>query len=115
MTPLLWKEHDTIIFDGEGVVIASEPIWTRARSSSCGAAASPDDREKLKPLLAGRSLREGAQIMQEEFGFPGDPSALAAERVAIVRDAFRRDAISSPGFASSSKRSVPASGPASRR
>ena len=91
MMALLWKEHDTIIFDGEGVVIASEPIWDAGQVEFLRRRGIAYDREKLKPLLTGRSLREGVQIMQAEFGFPGDPSALAAERLAIVRDAFRRD------------------------
>ena len=98
MAAWLWKEHDTIIFDGEGVVIASEPIWDAGQVEFLRRRGIAYDREKLKPLLTGRSLREGAQIMQQEFGFPGDPSALAAERVAIVREAFRRDAHFVPGF-----------------
>ena len=43
-------------------------------------------REKLKPLLTGRSLIEGVRVMQEMYGFPGKPEILAQERLAIVKE-----------------------------
>lgn len=95
---MLWKEHDTIIFDGEGVVIDSEAIWDAGQAEFLRRRGLPYDRDRLKPLLAGRSLREGAAIMQAELGFPGDLSSLAAERVAIAGDAFRRHTSFVPGF-----------------
>lgn len=93
-----WHERDAIIFDGEGVIIDSEPIWDRSQDEFLRRRGIRYDRERLKPLLAGRSMREGAELLQDEFGFPGEVGALAAERVDIVRDVFLRDADFIPGF-----------------
>jgi HAD superfamily hydrolase (TIGR01509 family) len=98
MSDPLWQGREAIVFDGEGVVIDSEPIWDKSQAEFLRRRGIPYDRQRLKPLLAGRSMREGALLLQREFGFPGEVSALAAERVEIVRDVFQRDAEFIPGF-----------------
>lgn len=77
-----------IIFDAEGVVIDSEAVWDRGQAEFLRRRGVAYDRELLKPVLTGRSLVDGVRVMQERYGFPGDPDALAGERKAIVRDLF---------------------------
>ena len=76
----------TIIFDAEGVVFDSEPVWDRAQVEFLRRRRIIYKREQLKPLLTGRSLIEGVRVMQEMYGFPGKPEILAQERLAIVKE-----------------------------
>jgi HAD superfamily hydrolase (TIGR01509 family) len=75
----------TIIFDAEGVVFDSEPVWDRAQVEFLQRRGIVYERGKLKPLLTGRSLVEGVRVMQELYSFPGEPEALAQERLAMVK------------------------------
>jgi len=89
---------DTIIFDAEGVVIDTESIWDLGQQIFLRRRGIDYDRGKIKHLLTGRSLAEGAAVMQGKYGFPGDPEELGQERLAIVKDLFRRQVKFIPGF-----------------
>ncbi|HEY1526407.1 MAG TPA: HAD family phosphatase [Candidatus Angelobacter sp.] len=90
--------RDSILFDGEGVVIDSERIWDRGQEEFLQRRGIIYDREKIKPLLAGRSLEDGARILQSTYNFSGDPKTLAQERIAIVKDLFAHEVEFVPGF-----------------
>jgi beta-phosphoglucomutase-like phosphatase (HAD superfamily) len=92
--------RDSILFDGEGVVIDSEPIWDRGQEEFLRRRNIVYDREKLKPLLAGRSMEEGVRLLQSLYGFGGSPEILAKERIAIVKDLFAHATEFVPGFMS---------------
>jgi beta-phosphoglucomutase len=99
--PLPLEKHpliDTIIFDAEGVVIDTEPIWDRGQEEFLRRRGCAYDRASTKHLLTGRSLAEGVRILQEQYDFPGDPALLAEERAEIVRDLFGRGVPFVPGF-----------------
>jgi beta-phosphoglucomutase-like phosphatase (HAD superfamily) len=89
---------DTIIFDGEGVVFDSETIWDRGQREFLGRRGVAYNREFLKPLLTGRSLIEGVRVMQALYGFAGDPTELARERLAVVRSLFAAEVRFMAGF-----------------
>jgi HAD superfamily hydrolase (TIGR01509 family) len=89
---------DTIIFDGEGIVVDTETIWDQGQQEFLDRRGLVYDRDRIKPLLTGRSVLEGVAIMQREYGFAGDPQALASERIEIVRELFRRDVKFIDGF-----------------
>ncbi len=78
----------TIIFDAEGVVFNSESIWDRGQTEFLRRRGIIYNREQIKPLLTGRSLIEGARVMQDVYGFAGDPESLAQERLSIVTEFF---------------------------
>src|ERR1700685_378807 len=99
--------RDTIVFDGEGVVIDSEPIWDRGQEEFLRRRGAPYGRAKVKHLLAGRSMAEGVRILQDEYGFSGDPEQLAQERIAIVEDLFRTEVNFVPGFEDFYRRARP--------
>jgi beta-phosphoglucomutase len=90
--------RDTILFDGEGVVIDSEKLWDRGQEEFLQRRGALYDRAKVKHLLAGRSMVEGVRVLQKEYGFGGDPDVLAQERIALVQDLFRSEADFVPGF-----------------
>ncbi|MGH7961543.1 MAG: HAD family hydrolase [Candidatus Binatia bacterium] len=80
---------DTIIFDAEGVVVDSEGMWDKGQEEFLRRRGLDYDRDAVKPLLTGRSVIEGVRILQEMYGFAGDPGELARERTAIMKDLFK--------------------------
>ena len=89
---------DTIIFDGEGVVFDSEAAWDQWQVEFLGRRGITYERENLKPLLTGRSLVEGVQVMQRLYSLEGDPVELARERLVIVKQLFKEAVTFIPGF-----------------
>lgn len=89
---------NTIIFDCEGVVADTETIWDKGQEEFLSRRGFSYDRSRIKPLLTGRSVVEGAAIMQTVYGFEGEPEHLAAERIEIVEELFRREAAFIRGF-----------------
>lgn len=88
----------TIIFDAEGVVFDSEPVWDRAQVEFLKRRGIAYKRDELKPLLTGRSLVEGVRVMQELYGFSGEPEILAQERFSIVKEYLAIDIHFIDGF-----------------
>lgn len=82
---------DTIIFDGEGIVVDTEVIWDKGQEEFLRRRGFIYDRDRIKPLLTGRSLAEGVEIMKQEYGFDGDTEVLSRERVDIVHDLFAHE------------------------
>lgn len=87
-----------IIFDAEGVVLDTEDLWDDAQVVFLDRYGVPYERDVLKPILSGRSLLEGAEIMKATFGLPGEPVDLAAERRAIAREVIATGARYMDGF-----------------
>lgn len=80
---------DTIIFDGEGVVIDTEGLWDDAQRDFLARFGKTYERSKVKHLLAGRSIIDGTRVLKEEFQLPGDLEELAAARVESARRHFK--------------------------
>ena len=89
---------DTIIFDGEGIVVDTETIWDKGQEEFLRRRGFVYDRERIKPLLTGRTLAEGVEVMKQEYKFEGDTEALARERADIVRDLFAHEVHFINGF-----------------
>jgi len=89
---------DTIIFDGEGVVIDSESIWDRGQEEFLRRRGLQYDRKRIKPLITGKSLVDGILIMKREYGLPGDLKELARERTEIVKRFFEQEVTYIDGF-----------------
>jgi len=96
------EKIDAVIFDLEGVVIDSEPIWTKADLiflKNHGVEISSEEYGAgIKQLLMGLVLRDGIALMKKYYGFPEDPVALAEERRGIVRSLFGDEVTFIPGF-----------------
>lgn len=89
---------DTIIFDGEGIVIDTEAIWDKGQEIFLQRRGFVYDRERIKPLLTGRTLAEGVEVMKQAYRFDGETEALAHERADIVRDLFAHETRFIEGF-----------------
>ena len=76
---------DTILFDAEGVVIDTEPMWDKTQEEFLRRRGVAYDRDKLKHLLSGRSLLEAIEITKVECGLSGDTRLLSEERVTLFR------------------------------
>lgn len=89
---------DTLIFDAEGIVVDTETIWDKGQAEFLQRRGFHYDRERTKPLLTGRSLAEGVEIMKRMYGFEGDTAVLARERADIVRDLLAHETKFIEGF-----------------
>lgn len=89
---------DTIIFDAEGIVIDTETIWDKGQAIFLQRRGFVYDRERIKPLLTGRTLAEGVEVMKQAYRFDGDSEALARERADIVRELFMHETTFIDGF-----------------
>lgn len=76
---------DTILFDAEGIVIDTEPMWDKAQEEFLRRRGVAYERGKLKHLLSGRSALEAVEITKAECGISGDSRLLSEERMDLVR------------------------------
>ncbi len=87
-----------VIFDLEGVVIDTEPIWDEVAEIFLKRRGFPYDRETLKPQTMGRSMSEGIRIWQTHYGFGGDLQELSQERRTIAKELLSVSLKFIPGF-----------------
>lgn len=90
---------EAIIFDAEGVVVDTEAVWDEGQRVFFERRGIEYDRERVKPLLTGRSLIVGTQVLADLFELRGDPDELAEERAEIVRGLMKEVRLV-PGFSS---------------
>lgn len=88
---------EAVVFDAEGVVIDTESIWDEGQRVFLARRGIEYDREHVKPMLTGRSLRDGTATLAALFGLGGEIDELARERAEIVRG-LMADAGFIPGF-----------------
>jgi beta-phosphoglucomutase len=89
---------DTIIFDCDGVVIDSEPLWDKAQTEFLMRRGIAYERDRIKHKMTGSTMAGAIRIMQDTYGFAGDPEELAKERFEIVRGLFDSGVGFVPGF-----------------
>jgi len=89
-----------VLFDAEGVVIDTEAAWDSAQETFLARRAISYERSRVKPLLSGRTLAEGASLLQSMYDYPGDVASHVEERRAIMRELLGVGAAFVPGFES---------------
>ncbi len=89
---------EAILFDCDGVVLDSETIWDRCEAEFLRRRGIAFDLARTKPLITGLSQRAGVLLLQEQYGVAGDPDALVAERLEIIRGLFEREVRYTEGF-----------------
>lgn len=89
---------ESVIFDLEGVIIDTEPLWDQVSVIFLQRHNAVYNREQTKPLLMGKTLAEGVRIMQGQYGFSGDVDDQATERREIARELFSENVAFIPGF-----------------
>jgi len=89
---------EAVIFDLEGTIIDTEPIWDHGTQIFLRRRGRVYDSNITKHLVMGRTAAEGAAIMQAQYDFPGDPVELGAERKEIIYDLLANEVDLIPGF-----------------
>lgn len=80
-----WK---TIIFDMDGVVLDSERLYDIADTEFFRRRDTLFEKDRIVPLIAGKSLMDSTAMIKEMYGFDGDIFALTDERRRLVRQSY---------------------------
>ncbi len=80
-----WK---AIIFDMDGVVLDSERLYDIADEEFFRRRSALFEKDRIVPLIAGKSLIDSTAMIKEMYGFGGDISALTDERRQLVRQTY---------------------------
>ena len=91
-------ETEAILFDCDGVVLDSETIWDRCETEFLRRRGIDFDAVRTKPLITGLGQTASVLLLQEQYGVPGDPQELVAERLAIIQNLFESAVRFTPGF-----------------
>lgn len=86
-----------IIFDADGVIFDNEDLWDKGQTVFLARRGKIYDRALTKHRLTGRSLPEGVKVMQQQYGFTGDPEVLGRERLDIMKELYDQVQLM-PGF-----------------
>ena len=89
---------EAIIFDAEGVIIDTEPMWDRAQEEFLRRRGIAYDRKDVKHLLSGKSQAEAVEIIKAKHRLTGDNQTLANERRELVRRQLEEHVEFIPGF-----------------
>lgn len=89
---------NTIIFDLEGVIVDSETIWDTVDRVFLRNYGEVFDRERDKHLLAGKSFREGTDLLRWLYKIEKSTDELVLERMDAVKECFRKELREIPGF-----------------
>lgn len=87
-----------IIFDAEGVVVDTENIWDKTQQTFLTRRDIEYDRDKLKPLLTGKSVADGTLILKKIYGLHGNIQLLINERLNLTRELFEKEVCFISGF-----------------
>jgi beta-phosphoglucomutase-like phosphatase (HAD superfamily) len=87
-----------IIFDAEGIVVDTEPVWDKAQERFLRERGAAYDRASVKHLLTGRSSLEATSVLKSFYGLEGDPTALDEERRSLMQEELSRRVSFVSGF-----------------
>lgn len=73
-----------IIFDLEGVIVDSERHWDKSDTKFLKNHGINYDSKRVKPLLMGKNLHEGVEILQGIYNLKGDIDELVQQRRDII-------------------------------
>lgn len=89
---------DAVIFDLDGVIINSEQLADKANVEFLESFGVTYDRNKIKPLLTGKTLLENTQVLMEYYQLKGDPIMLTKERIKSRQKLYENKLQFIPGF-----------------
>ena len=87
----------TVIFDMDGVIIDSEPLWEKAERILLGRRGldyNPAYREKI----VGLNQKDSGKLLKETFNLPETIEELLAERIEILLPLYEKELELVPGF-----------------
>lgn len=79
----MMNEIKAIIFDLEGVIADTHPAWAEADRKFLRRRNYILDENTHHPMMTGRNLEEGVEIMRSTYPFKGETKELARERIGI--------------------------------
>ncbi|MDR3643078.1 MAG: HAD family phosphatase [Candidatus Doudnabacteria bacterium] len=86
-----------IIFDADGVVINTSPIYSKADQIFLTSHGISANQKEIDLLLTGLSLENGVKVLQNKFGLKGSHADLLKQRMNIIKNLYVKiDFI--PGF-----------------
>lgn len=82
----------------DGVVVDSERLYDITAAEFCRRHAVIFDKDKIVPLVAGKSLTDSTLLFRQIFGFEGDVRALVDERRKLLQEAYASALLFVDGF-----------------
>ena len=79
-----------VVFDMDGVLIASEEVWDAVRQRYVLERGGRYDEEVQRAMM-GMSAPEWSRFLHQEAGVPDDPDAINRDVVARMLEAYRRE------------------------
>jgi HAD superfamily hydrolase (TIGR01509 family) len=90
---------DTIIFDYDGVIVDTEPLWDKGLRELLRRRGIAFNRGEIKHLISGRPFIETIKVIQKTYGLKEPINEIAKERIDILKDIFAKEKITFiPGF-----------------
>jgi HAD superfamily hydrolase (TIGR01509 family) len=85
-----------VVFDLDGVLLASEEVWDAVRESYVRERGGRYDEEVQRAMM-GMSAPEWSRYLHEEAGVPGEPEEINRDVVGLMLEAYRRELPLLPG------------------
>lgn len=87
---------DAIVFDLDGVLLASEEVWDAVRERYVRERGGRYDEEVQRAMM-GMSAPEWSRYLHDEAGVPESPAQINADVVGLMLDAYKRELPLLPG------------------
>lgn len=80
-----------IIFDAEGVIIDTEPLWDKSQSILLKKFGVEYNRQEIKKLLAGNSFINGTRILMKYCNASESLNSFSKKREKIIASLFKKE------------------------
>jgi len=98
---------DGVVFDLDGVLLASEEVWDSVRERYVRERGGRYDDEVQRAMM-GMSAPEWSRFLHEEAGVPDEPESINRDVVARMLEAYRRELPLLPGAEDAVRRAAAA-------
>jgi HAD superfamily hydrolase (TIGR01509 family) len=98
---------EAVVFDLDGVLLASEEVWDSVRERYVRDRGGRYD-EEIQRAMMGMSAPEWSRFLHEEAGVPDDPEDINRDVVQLMLEAYRRELPLLPGAVEAVQRTAAA-------